>query len=172
MGMKSITNLFKIRTQEEILERIKETKDEDIFGFGTEILMSTLNFENIKKFLKEDIDKKALGEIKENCKKFSKDRKNNLIREMRNYMQFAWEKVEDHRGLSASRSIIKMTEYLWLLKEDELLKLAQEDDNYYPYGAPILAKICEKLGFPMPKKKQIKNMVSGKPCCRNCDMGC
>jgi len=73
----------------------------------------------------------------------------NVIAEMKSYMDFAFSKAYGCRGISSSRSIWKFTQWLWLL-EDELLEFAEDDDNYPMYGVPILRKICKKFGFTDP----------------------
>ena len=70
-----------------------------------------------------------------------------IIKEMRDYMDFALGKARNERGISANRSIWKYVQWLWALDDEELLAFAEDDDNYPMYGMPILQKICDKYGF-------------------------
>lgn len=70
-----------------------------------------------------------------------------IIEEMRSYMEFALGKAYNERGISASRSVWKYVQWLWVLEDEELLDYAEDDDNYPMYGLPILQKICTKYGF-------------------------
>lgn len=149
-----------MRTFEDIVARIKNRSS--IFGFDAEAIIDFLPFEQAKQFLKEGVkeeDWKTLPLTREA-----------VIDKMREYMDFAWEKVEDHRGLSAGRSVEKMEVWLWLLGDDELLKQL-EDTDYTNYGAPKLMFICQKFGFPFPDTQEVKNMANGLPCEPGCH-GC
>lgn len=70
-----------------------------------------------------------------------------IIEEMRSYMGFALGKARNERGISASRSVWKYVQWLWVLEDEELLAFAEDDDNYPMYGMPVLQKICDKYGF-------------------------
>ena len=64
---------------------------------------------------------------------------------MQKYMDFAWDKANSRRGLSAGRSLSHMSAWLWLMGEstaaDEIM------DNHYNYGKPWLRAICEAFGW-------------------------
>lgn len=153
-----------MRTQEQILDRIKEIKEEDFFGFATGVLVGYLDFEHAKPFLKDEVTKDQW--------KPSTTVSNYIVEEMKDYMHFAWEKALNHRGLSAGRSVQKMETWLWMIEDDELLEFIKEDGNYSPYGGPILKKICEKYKFEIPEGESAKNLGNGKPCHPGCEEGC
>lgn len=93
--------------------------------------------------------------------------------EMRQYMaEVGWDKVLGHRGISAGRTVEKMTAWLWLLGDDEMVRFAEDDSNYPQYGAPILKAICEKYGFPIPDDPAARRMAVGRRCVPDCDEGC
>ena len=73
-----------------------------------------------------------------------------VVKEMKEYIEFAFGKAYNCRGLSSSRSIWKFTQWLWLLEDHELMTFAEDDDNYAMYGVPVLRKIAEKYGFTDP----------------------
>lgn len=91
---------------------------------------------------------------------------------MLDYMPFALGKAQDHRGLSASRSIDHFRAWLWMLSDDETLGFCDVEENYTNYGAPILREICENYGFDTPAETWFANMASGGPCSPDCRDGC
>src|SRR5688572_20455747 len=121
-----------MRTQEEILARLQAIASEDFLGFASSVLLAALAFEHVGPFVKEGTTAEQWGVP------YADDAA--ISQEAREYLAFAWGKAEDHRGLSAERSVIKLTEYLWLLGKEEALKQMDEAE-YAQYGAPIL-KIC------------------------------
>jgi hypothetical protein len=150
-----------MKTHDEIVDRCKEA--DHFFDFTQEVLLPYLPIEKAEPFLRDDAD---LLQWKEQL--LIQDA---IIDKMKDYMEFAWEKVQDHRGLSTSRSIEKMAAWLWLLGDEETLSFAESNENYAQYGAPILKRICEKYGFSVPIGEDIDNMAKGKPCSYGCK-GC
>ena len=128
-----------MRTTEEIVSRINEVSESDFFGAQTGDLLECLKFQDAKPFLKDTAE--------ENDWKHIEPTSANIISQMKEYMSFALEKCEDHRGLSASRSIDHFRAWLWLLDDQETLKFIEDGNNYKNYGAPILKFICYKYGF-------------------------
>lgn len=150
-----------MRTPEEILARIKDVTPHDMFGFRRDVLMGYLDFEHVKPFLKpEAVPAQWVAD---------QNSTEAIIQETKSYMELAWGKVRDHRGLSAGRSVQKMTEFCWLLGEDKLIEQIEKSD-YPQYGAPILKLICEKFGFPIPDDEDLKLMMQGLRC-RACTDG-
>jgi hypothetical protein len=152
----------RMRTQDEIIKRFKEVEKEDFLGFRREILCEEMTVESARKVLGKQIDDGDLFSPSKNDEE--------IISRMKEYMEFAIEKAEDHRGLSASRSIMKMTEYLWLLKDDENLT---EVMQYKNYGAPILRRICDKYNLMDEEfSREFLAMSAGNKCYPECKMGC
>ena len=85
------------RTQNEILKRIEEVKSYDFLGFERNDYIDFLDFEHAKIFLK-DGTKKEDWEGGENPRPFT-----DPIKDMKEYMDFAWEKANGCRGISANR---------------------------------------------------------------------
>lgn len=154
-----------MRTQEEIVARVEEVATGDILGFQREVLLPCLTYENAKRFLKEGFPEN------EWFPSLPVPDDSEVRLEMANYMKFAWGKVEGHRGISASRSITKMCEYLWLLGDDDMVARVTEAP-YTPYGAPALKLICDKYEFPVPETASVQRMIKGKPCEPGCESGC
>lgn len=140
-------------------------KDEDFLGFVAEALLPFLSFEQAKPLLKPDA-------TPENWASPEPLTGQSVLAVMEKYMSFAWGKVKDHRGISAGRSVEKMGAWLWLLGDDDLVAVAHDGENYAQYGAPILKKICEKYGFPVPDDEGVLRMAQGKPCQSGCRDGC
>lgn len=154
-----------MRTQEEISARYDALKGQFMW-FGGEVLLGYLDYDHAKPFLKPE----TTAEKWTPCERTRSD--DDVLERMRDYMAFAWEKVEDHRGISAGRSVEKMTEWLWLLGDDDLVRFAEDEDNYPQYGAPVLKAICDKYGFPIPDNSMVANMSAGRECVSHCDEGC
>lgn len=155
-----------MKTPREIFDRIKQVENRDYMGFSTGVLLGYLPYKKAKEFLKEEATEEEWKHDNPSEKQVKGD--------MEEYMGFALGKVEDHRGISSGRSIEKMTEWLWLLGDDELVNFATDSEHYENYGAPILKKICDKYGIEndILETEAFINMSEGKPCCAECDEGC
>ena len=122
-----------MRTQKEILNRIKIVEKDDFLGFQRSDLISYLDYENARPFLKDEISA-------EQWKKEDKTPKEIMI----NYLPFAWEKANNKRGISASRSMDHYTSWLWLDGDENLHKTLSD---YEYYGKPQLIEVCKYLGI-------------------------
>ena len=125
-------------TDGEILERIKSIKKRDFFGFETSDLLIRLPFEKAKPYLNDDA-KKEEWEVQ------PRDRES-LLKEMHEYMEFAWDKANDMRGLSAGRSLSRYQAWIWLAGDD-----LGDFSNYEYYGKNELVKICNHYGWDSSK---------------------
>jgi hypothetical protein len=152
-----------MRTADDIVEYYKGMKD-DFLGFTGEVLLVHLPADKVKQFCKPDADLSDWSPLPITNA--------GILDEMREYMEFAWGKVQDHRGISAGRSVEKMRAWLWILEDEELLDFSNVDENYRNYGAPILKAICEKYDFPIPEGDDVANMAKGHTCTPYCDEGC
>lgn len=123
-----------MRTDSEILARIKERQASDFLGAETGILILRLPFDAAKQFLKEDAPADAWDV-------YPRDRES-LLEEMQEYMPFAWEKANDGRGLSAWRSMSHYQAWTWLAGDD----LGELSDYSY-YGKDNLVRICQYYGW-------------------------
>ncbi len=124
-----------MRTDDEIIARIKSLESEDFFGFETGDLLKCLSFDVVRPFLKPEATAEEWGDP------LPRDR-DSVLKRMHAYMDFAWEKANSFRGLSASRSISHFRAWIWLLGDDF------PDVEYEHYGKEILVAICEKYGWP------------------------
>lgn len=153
-----------MKNQKELVAKIKA--ESGMFSFIPEVLIEYLDFDHAIPFLNDEWrDKRGEWEVK------SQDREA-IIADMRSYMEFAWGKCLDHRGISAGRSVEKMKAWLWLLGDVDAYTFANDGTNYPNYGAPILMHISDKYGFPIPDDEDARLMAQGKHCTADYSCGC
>lgn len=132
-----------MKTTEQIIEKIRNGGfDCDFFGFATSDLIEALPFESAKEFLKEEYQNDT--ETKEKWTYLKTD--GEVLHKIADYVDFAQEKIDDERGLSADRSCQHFIAWFWLIDEqfsDELKDTYNH--NYAPYGQPLLDKVKEYL---------------------------
>jgi len=121
------------RTQQQIVDRIKEVEKDDFFGFQSGDLIRFLDFEHAKEFLKDDV------------KSHQWKPQTDPIEHIKDYMPFAWDKANGCRGLSAGRSIEHMKAWLWLDGKEALAD--KLDSMYQYYGKPCLHAVCLEYGI-------------------------
>lgn len=151
-----------MRTNAELFAWYEENKVDDIFGYKLEIIFPFFTGEQQRSYGMEGTEWVGSIAITEE----------EVHRRMKGYMKFAWEKVLGHRGISASRSVSRMSVWVFLMGNDDLLKFVQDGNNYAMYGAPVLKRICEKYRFPIPKDERVLRMAKGLPCTVRCNQGC
>lgn len=132
-----------MRTQKEILKRIRMIKKSDWMGTQQSDLIGYLSFENAKPYLRDGVKRSDWSDLSESDDDTMKDM---IISEILNYMEFAWDKANDCRGISANRSLDHMKAWLWLLGYDHI-----DLDEYTHYGKPQLRAICEHFGWDWKK---------------------
>ena len=163
-----------MKTAQETLDRIEVVKSSgDIFGVQSGDLFEYLPFDQARSFLKEEYrseDHRVEWEAaqKENTSE-------SILAEMRGYMAFALGKAENHRGLSAARSLDHYRAWVWFLGDQELLDFLDNDSNYPQYGVPALKSVGEKYDFPLPSREEwFINMSEGRSCGgdEGCNEGC
>jgi len=128
-----------MRTQSEILARIKERDEGDPFDWEIDEYIVFLDWEHVKDFLIPDADQGGWNDD------FREPTRENVLEKMREYMPFAVDKAERGRGLSALRSIMHYTAWVWLLEDDDLLEVVMVD--YEDYGKGILGQISRRYGW-------------------------
>lgn len=153
-----------MRTQQEILDRIASLTD-DALGFQFEVLVESLEYDHALPYLIEGTTQKAweserrplqgeyLGSVAEG------------------YLDFAIQKIIDHRGISAGRSVQKLREYAWLLGRDDVVA-AMDAADYPQYGAPKVKAFAIGMGYSWPSEPMLERMAEGGYCIDYCDGGC
>ncbi len=158
------------RTQEEIVDRIHEVKGVDFFAAISNELLTGLDFEHAKEFLKDDATAEQWAQA---GYPYGSDK---LRSEARAYLEFAVGKAVNHRGLSAARSVDHYRGWVWLLAPERYDEL--EATDYAQYGAPQLKIAATILGFPeewdrlVATSPEVALMAEGSPCEPGCDSGC
>ena len=127
-----------MRTQNEIVTKLNELSETDIFGFQSNDIIIYLEFENAKPFLKEGITEEEWeGMYVELSDEWVRQR-------MIDYMPFAWEKANNCRGLSAGRSMAHFSAWTWMLGDDVYNQFHDLEDYHY-YGKDNLVALCDFL---------------------------
>jgi hypothetical protein len=147
-----------IRTLEEVRARYADPdrQHRDMLGFGSEVLGVHLP-EGWQAGHEDNHKQHPLTEAY-------------LLKAARDYLNFAFDKAIDHRGISASRSVTKLREWLWLLGFDEIVAFCDDGRNYTNYGVPILKRVAAALDVPLPN--EIAAWPDGAPCTPHCASGC
>ena len=163
-----------MKTQEQIVEMLgdKGTQVFDSFlGFYKEVLLDFVTFEYAKPLLNQDfVAKVETGEEEWTSIEPNRD---NVLAPMRKYIEeYGWPKAQDHRGISAGRTIEKMRAWAWLLDDGDELFTKIRNAAYPQYGAPTLKVICEHLDWPVPEDAGLQRMMQGLPCVPDCEEGC
>lgn len=123
-----------MRTDDEILARIKEREPMDPFGFATSDYVCCLSFDAAKPFL---IDHATASDWTQ----LPRDRES-VVARMLEYMPFAWERANNCRGLSAGRSMERYMAWTWLAGDD-----FGDLTDYQFYGKDNLVRICNHYGW-------------------------
>lgn len=148
------------RTQDEIVARITEVDDDDWMGFRREVLIANLDFEHAKPYLKDGVTEAEWNPDPDIAAKAA------------DYLGFAIGKIQDHRGISASRSVDKLREYAWLLGRDDVVS-AMDAEDYAQYGAPKVKAFALGMGFEWPASPDLERMARGDACDPDgCGEGC
>lgn len=152
-----------MRTNKEILAKIEEFQNAALmFDFRIEVLVEALGFEAAMK----------AGLLKEDSDPWESWNGNTLETAAQEYLEFAYGKAADHRGISANRSVQKMEAFAWLLGRDDVVD-AMDAAGYTSYGVPKLRVCAEMMGWPFPEDRDdLVRMSNGHPCIPGCEEGC
>ena len=165
------------RTSEEIRAYIEAKPD--VLGSTLQTLVPYLSFDNVRSLLKDEATEDWWNEAPDpdatrpahdwdypswagnslgTPRPFTREA---VLLEAEAYHRFACVKARDQRGISAGRSVLKLTAWAWLLGEDDMVGFAEDDDNYPAYGAPILKRFAEHFGWPWPNDADLATMARG-----------
>lgn len=155
-----------MQTQEEIKKRFEESGG--FLRFSRDVLVDYLDYDTAK----------ALGIVKDGVDRSQWDERatggagygptfvgtissdDDAKQQLAAYLEFGQVKALDMRGISASRTIDKVREWLWLLGDHEGVAYCN-DDNYPQYGAPIIAWVAERYGVELEESDTWADMVKG-----------
>jgi hypothetical protein len=125
------------RSPQEILSRIESVKDDDWMGTQVNDLLFYLPFAEARPHLKEGVTADQWAEATSDVKP--------ALDAARDYLDFAWDKANNCRGLSAGRSLDHMKAWLWLAGYDKLVD--EHFGDYEHYGKFQLVIASELTGF-------------------------
>lgn len=126
-------------TPEEIVERIRARREGDLLGFEWLEYLPYLTFDLAKEFLKPTTTEADWDTPKPLTRE-------GMLEQIESYMEFAWRKANDFRGISASRSICHYIAWAWLAG-DASFSTEIESAPYEFYGKDILVSICKFYGL-------------------------
>lgn len=147
-----------VRSPEEILAYYAVRRDTDFLGFTGEVLLSHLPLTMVQSLLPIQLSEWMLYPLTEDA----------IKEELRVALPEAWQAVRGHQSMIASRNAEHFAAWMYLLGDDGLQEYAEDDTNYNPYGAPILAAISLKYGWPIPADPMLTRMLRGEPCSTTC----
>jgi hypothetical protein len=127
-----------MRTQQEIVARMKDRQDVDVYGWETDEYAVYLDAEHVAQFLVAPLEE---GVWTDPSEEYTREK---ILERMKMYMPFALDKAERGRGLSACRSIMHYTAWIWLIGDDDFLPVVETD--YDDFGKAILTKIRDRYG--------------------------
>jgi hypothetical protein len=140
-------NNFSLIPPDEIVEILDNDNEEDFLGFKRQVYLDFLPWDLAKKYFKiEYIQAVEKGEEEYSHVGSVPEATQDFL----DYMVFAWMKAMDERGISASRSIQKLSAYMIVLGREDVSKILEDDSSYNPYGRPALKEACEILGISYP----------------------
>jgi hypothetical protein len=160
-----------MRTDDEILARIKKISPDDWLGTQQNDLVTALSWHAVQPFLTDE--GRLIGP--ENWDDTHVHTDEQVRNQIRDYLPFAIDKALNHRGISAGRSIDHFRSWVWLLGDAPYSAI--DWDNYAQYGAPILKQVSELVEFPWPTSdapddRLLNRMANGLPCIPDCEEGC
>ena len=147
---------FKLLSQEEILKHFEEIPKyfeeiypNDMFGFSLEVLDDYLPTEYMKE---KFIDAENIVEFEEYRANLKELTIEDAVQDMLDYLVFGWTKIEDQRGLSAGRNVMKLKVWFHILSRPDLVNIITQE--YTDYGRDNMLEIFEKLSLYNPSKTE------------------
>lgn len=133
-----------MRTSAEIAARIALRRLDDPLGFETSEYLLALNYDDAAPFLKPG---STTREAWDSSIVYRSDA--DLLTRMKSYVDFAYEKINDERGISANRSISHYVAWLFLIGNDSLREWVEDEfgHRYHSYGRHIMDRIVAEYGW-------------------------
>lgn len=127
--------------------RIMNEKN-DIFGFSYEVAIDYITLNEAEKYL----NKEALNKYKNGEEQWIQITDVfEATQDFLDYMVFAWQKAMGERGISACRSIIKLSTWMKILSRKDVADILNDKNQGNKYGRPALKKACDILGIKYPE---------------------
>ena len=135
-----------MRDIKKVMERANKI---DPFGITMADPVEFMTFEQARPYLTEDaIEKYESGKEKWTYEKYTPENVSNKIKD---YIEFAWDKANDGRGLSAYRSLLHFSNWFYMFGNEPCDELAESLLDYEYYGKPWLVIISELLDIDWRK---------------------
>jgi len=137
-----------MRDLKEVWEFVKK---EDVLGITLGDVLEFMDWKTVKEMeiLKEEyVEKVEKGEEEWKSIPYTPE---NVIKRMKDYMEFAWDKANGCRGISAWRSIQHYRNWLYMFGDGDIDEMVRAMEHYEYYGKPWLSIICEILGIDWTK---------------------
>lgn len=147
------------RSSSDIRSFYESVAGDDVLGFARDVLVLHMDYDDARPWLKPDVEESDWHPLTRDP--------DAVLAELREYLDFAWTKAIDHRGISASRSIDKLRALAWLAGLDAAVA-EMDAAGYGPYGAPKLAALSRAVEVPIPAGDMARRMAAGEPCVPLC----
>ncbi|MBF0422702.1 MAG: hypothetical protein HQL73_06895 [Magnetococcales bacterium] len=148
-----------MKTDEDILLRIMELEETDLFKWESNLLITFLPLRLAQPLLEE-------RGLRYSDHWIDQDRSYGALREkVSGFMETALEVAIGHRGTKAQRSIDYLHAWIWLMEDEEMLAFMDDGDHFPQYGVPILREICRRYDLPWPSDHPgLERMSHGESC--------
>lgn len=83
----------------------------------------------------------------------------NVIEQLKNDVQFGFEKALDQRGISASLMFHVVYGWCQVLELNDIVSRFDGGSNYAQYGLPLFKAVANQYGFPNPIGDDVGNEV-------------
>lgn len=122
-------------------EMKKFIEKNDLLGMTYGDIVDCLSYEKAKEYLTDDYIKKIeSGEVK-----WEEYNEYTIIKKIKEYLNFAWVKANNQRGLSASRSIKHFQNWFYMFNNKYCNELVKVLEDYEYYGKPWLVIISKLM---------------------------
>jgi hypothetical protein len=156
-----------MRTVEQILERIKDVDRgfTDLTGAERTRLVCYLPYSTAGPYLNDGTTEKDWD-----VSPLDEDYIRSQVVE---YLPFAFDKAEGHRGISTVRSLSHLRALFWLLGDDGVVAAIDSPEMYPQYGVPVLMLAAGRVDYDVSSLSEaVKNMGQGLICTQGCEEGC
>ncbi len=135
--------MIEVPTKEEVDARYKERAPVDMLGFEVDEYTPYMSIEGVRPLANEGVTDETLKETQLTLNR------GEMVADMERYMEFAFEKANNQRGISASRSIQHYIAWTWLAGDYDLSTRINTvfENEYLEFGISILQGICEFYGW-------------------------
>ena len=121
-----------MRTDKEIVERLKEIESNDEYGFERNYLLEYLSFSHAKPFLKEGVTEEEWDNVR------PKSDEDSLVNRIEEHLEVAWFMANNRRTLQCKKSLSLLRALTWM-KRDGLFPILLSEEKFRYHGKPQFA---------------------------------